>query len=136
MLVANLVAWVSLVGLRDPLPDSFFAERDEWLGPGAFYHSSVAPELVIAGRPLWSWNEYHGGEILAVKALEVLNLPSLIVVALCDLLVGDAFGVPTYLRSVFTFLGLLVVTTLQWLLVAKAIIAFHVWRHSREGRIA
>jgi hypothetical protein len=128
IIIANLAAWVGLVTVRAPLPNSFFAAKDKWLEPGEFHHRSSDPVLVIAGRPLWSWSQYHGGEVTAVKALEAVNLPALVAVVLWDLFVHGALGIPTYTRSLLTFVCLVVATTIQWHLVVRAITAFLTWR--------
>jgi hypothetical protein len=127
IVLANLAAWVGLVALRAPLPEAFFATKNEWLGPGRFHYSSADPVLVIAGRPLWSWSQYHGGETSVVMALEAVNVPALVVVVLSDAFLG-AFGVPRYTRSILAFVCLLVMTTIQWHLVARALSAFRAWR--------
>lgn len=48
---------------------------------GYFFMSSADPIMFIAGRPLYTWSEWHGGEELWVKLIEVPNLPALVVTA-------------------------------------------------------
>lgn len=74
LVIINLCAWGALVALRGPLPESFFVERDTARQHGGFFLSSGDPTLVIAGRPLWQWSQFHGGERVVVKLLEVANV--------------------------------------------------------------
>jgi hypothetical protein len=133
LMVANLCAWGTLVALRGPLPESFFVERDAARQRGGFHLSSGDPMLVIAGRPLWQWSQFHGGERVVVKLLEVANVVPLCIIALIDLMVWSETHMRTYTQSVFAFGGLLLLTSAQWWIAGTAVARFGAWRQERHA---
>ena len=127
LVVVNLASWLLLLALREPMRPSYFAERDEWHKSGTFHFSSADPPLVIAGRPLWSWSPYHGGESLPVKALELVNLPPLVAAYFAST-VFFLLGCPAYTSSILTCGTLLVLSSAQWWLCGLGLERF------RSGR--
>jgi len=136
LVVSNLCAWGTLVVLRGPLPDSYFAERDSARQQAGFLFSSGDPALVVAGRPLWWWSEFHGGERLIVKLLEVPNLVPLCVIGLAGAIVASATRVGTHTRSLFTFGALLLLSSGQGWIAGTAVARFRAWRHERHAAAA
>jgi hypothetical protein len=51
---------------------------------GMFTMSSGEPLLYVAGRPLYQWNTWHGGEQLWVKILETPNIMPLMATVFLD----------------------------------------------------
>ena len=136
LVVTNLCAWGTLVALRGPLPESFFVERDTARQDGGFLLSSSDPMLVIAGRPLRQWSQFHGGERVAVKLLEVANVVPLCTIWLIDGMVGSGTRMHVYTQSVFTFGGLLLLTSAQWWIAGTAVARFRAWRQERDGAVS
>ena len=89
--------------------------------PGQFYFTSADPMAVIAERPLWSWSVFHGGEVLPVKVLEVLNLPALVVTVIFNAFAGSSSVIGPQRASYMTFGVLLLGSTVQWYLVGVAL---------------
>jgi hypothetical protein len=81
LVTLHLMACAGFLAFRNP-GISFLAERErerrEW---GYFFMNSADPYMFIAERPLYNWSEWHGGEETWVKALEVINLPSILLTA-------------------------------------------------------
>lgn len=104
-----------------PPATALIEERERAQRMGVFALSSGEPLMLIAERPLYQWNEWHGGEATWVKVAEVLNGPALIAAKLAGdrSPSGTAFsGEPTYRRQswvrAYAFLG---VATIQWSIV-------------------
>jgi hypothetical protein len=74
----HLAGCSAFLFLREP--GISFPEEEERMrrDSGYFFVSSAGPIMHIAGRPLYNWSEWHGGEARWVKILEVANLPALI----------------------------------------------------------
>ena len=98
--IANACAWIAVVAIREPLPESFF--------------------------------EFHGGERLAVKVLEVVNLLPFGTIVLGNAVMRTGTTVQTWTRSVLAFVGLLLLTTGQGWWVGTAVARFRVWRQQRR----
>jgi hypothetical protein len=128
LVLCNLAAWCVQVLLRPPLPASYFAARDEARAAGGFFHNSADPLVVIAGRPLWSWSAFHGGERAAVKLLEVANLVPVVIVALASAFPSGQ----SHRHSFFMFSALLFLTSLQWWSLGHFVTSFRAWRRSRQ----
>jgi hypothetical protein len=127
--VINWIVFAAFIAVRSPAT-ALIEERERAEQMGAFTLSSADPLMVIAERPLYQWNQWHGGEVPWVKVAEVMNGPAFIAaqVAGSRWLSGAAFGDPTYRRQswvrAYVFL---VVATLQWLILG-AIAAWVVGR--------
>ena len=123
-LVVNLIACAAFLIVR-PEATSLIEERERAERSGAFSLSSSDPFMLIAGRPLWQWNEWHGGEATWVKAIEVANGPAVFVAKLFGDVweAGHAFsGQPTYRgQSWMRAYVFLVVSSVQWLLIGLAL---------------
>lgn len=77
--VVNLLGFSAFILAREPyihLGQELEVSRQtgEWMG--SYY--SGQPLTHIAGRPLYSWNDWHGNEATWVKVLEIANFPALI----------------------------------------------------------
>jgi hypothetical protein len=122
--VVNLIACAAFLIVR-PVATSLIEERERAEQSGAFSLSSSDPFMLIAGRPLRQWNEWHGGEAAWVKVIEVANGPAVLVAKL----VGDLWGAehafsgqPTYRRQSWIRAYIfLVVSSVQWLLIGLAL---------------
>jgi hypothetical protein len=108
-------------------------ERDAARQHGGFMLSSGDPMLVIAGRPLWQWSQFHGEERVVVKVLEVANVVPLCIIGLIDVMVWSGTHMQTYTQSVFALGGLLLLTSAQWWIVGTAVARFRVWRQERHA---
>ncbi len=75
--IVNWVACVAFIVSRPPMT-ALLDERDAARRSESIVLSSADPMMFIAERPLRQWNEWHGGESRWVKAVEVLNFPSLV----------------------------------------------------------
>jgi hypothetical protein len=117
LVLANLVAWFCVVGLREPMPARYFDDQDT---PG-IQLNSAAPIVVVAGRPLRSWNRFHGGETLGVKVVEVVNLVPFIAALIVDGQASVFLPTRSLVRSHIVFGVLLVLTSLQWSLVGSVV---------------
>lgn len=119
-----------------PEATALIEERESEQRAGTLTLSSDDPYMLIAGRPLWQWNEWHGGESTWVKAVEVLDGPAVITARHF----GDCWaasrafnGKPTYRReSWIRAYVFIIVSSAQWLLIG-ALIA-HLKRVSRKLR--
>jgi hypothetical protein len=123
-LLLNLVACLTFLTIREPAKE-LIAGREHAQQLGTLTVSSGDPYMLIAERPLRQWNEWHGGEVLWIKVVEVLNGPALVATkALGDRWTAShAFrGVPTYGRdSWIRAYAFLIASSLQWLVVGALI---------------
>jgi hypothetical protein len=120
--IANALACMLFVVLREPAA-AYLAEVDEARrNGGVFFNSAITGTL--ACRNLYPWSEWHGGEALGVKLLEIANLPALISTAIADLLV-EVFGVARLMSacqwSWILAAGFVLVASTQWWLLGKAL---------------
>lgn len=118
---ANLLGFAAFILVREPgihLGEELEASRQsgEWIASSY----SGQPLTHIASRPLYSWNDWHGGEALWVKALEIANFPALIVAhGLADPMTrllfpgSGSYYLESWVRA-WMFVGLAV---LQWVSV-------------------
>jgi hypothetical protein len=83
--------------------------------------SSSEPILYLAERPLYQWNEWHGGESLWVKVLVTLNLPSVAVCQAFAFSLAFSEKLPVRQQTWLTAGVFLLTSTGQWLLVAGLI---------------
>jgi hypothetical protein len=108
-----------------PEATSLMEERERAQRSGMVSLSSGDPYMLIAGRPLRQWNEWHGGESVWVKIYAVLNGPAVIAAKR----LGDRWdaehafsGTPTYRHAswlrAYIFAG---VSSVQWLLIGVVI---------------
>jgi hypothetical protein len=123
-LVVNLIACAAFLMVR-PEATSLIEERERAEQMGAFSLSSSDPYMLIAGRPLRQWNEWHGGEAVWVKVIEVANGPAVLVAKFSGDLWGAEHsfsGQPTYRRkSWMRAYVFLIVSSVQWLLIGLAL---------------
>jgi len=92
--IANVIACVLFVLLRQPAPAWYLDESDQARLRG----STILDDGVwgtVACRNLNNWGPIHGGEAIGVAMLEVLNLPSLLVTGIVGLFVDVGGLVPT-----------------------------------------
>jgi hypothetical protein len=82
---ANIVACSLFLLLRAPAPIEYLTEVDEARQRGAVVRVGGIVGT-LACRNLYSWSEWHGGEALGVKVLEVINLPALVSTAAVGLI--------------------------------------------------
>lgn len=120
---ANLISCALFVLLRERAPAGYLAEVDEArLSGGMFLNSAITGTL--ACRNLYPWSEWHGGESLGVKILEVANLPAVISTAIMHLVaevIGVARLMPACQWSWVLAGGFLLVASTQWWLLGKAL---------------
>jgi hypothetical protein len=76
LLLANYLGFALFLVLR-PSAAEYLRAKDEALHRGEFTVSDADPTCFIAGRPLYDWQPWHGGESMGVKVLEVANFPAL-----------------------------------------------------------
>lgn len=127
----NLIACVLFVVLREPASTHYLAEVDDARRAGGmFINSGIVGTL--ACRMLQFWSNWHGGEALGVKILEVVNLSALVVTAgahiLGEITVAHLMSARRWswlLAGVF-----LLVASAQWWLLGLAL--DHRLRRSRE----
>jgi hypothetical protein len=123
-LVVNLIACAAFLIVR-PEATSLIEERERAEQNGTLSLSSSDPYMLIAGRPLRQWNEWHGGESAWVKVIEVANGPAVFAAKRF----GDrwsaqhvfdgqpAYGRQSWVRAYF----FLIVSSVQWLLIGLAL---------------
>jgi hypothetical protein len=75
LVLANLVGCALFVALGPTAPPEYIAEVAAARANGGMYLNSGMGGMV-ACRLLHSWSEWHGGEALGVKVLEVANAPA------------------------------------------------------------
>ena len=75
LVLANLVGCARFGALRPPAPPPYIAEVAAARADGGIYLNSEITGMV-ACRLLHSWSEWHGGEALGVKVLEVAKAPA------------------------------------------------------------
>jgi hypothetical protein len=119
--LVNLLACVFFLVFR-PAGISSIEERELMRRePGMFFVNSADPRTFVAERPLYQWNEWHGGEATWVKVVETLNYPALTgAEVLTD--IWSAYAAP---RSIGSFRGdtwvrawlYLALSSAQWLIV-------------------
>jgi len=123
-LIVNLIACAAFLIIR-PEAKLLIEERERAEQSGTLSLSSGDPYMLIAGRPLRQWNEWHGGEPAWVKVVEVVNSPAVFAAKRF----GDRWasehtfsGQPTYRRQswVRAYVFLLV-SSAQWLLIGLAL---------------
>jgi hypothetical protein len=119
-----------------PPATALLDEREHAQQMGAFTVSSGDPFMFIAERPLYQWNEWHGGEATWVKVSEVLNGPALMAAKIFGdtWSVGTAFsGALTYRRESWVRAHLfLFVSSLQWLIFGAVAAWLHGRRHLKD----
>ena len=107
-------------------------EGDLDVGDSMNAYYSGKPLTHIAGRPLYAWRSWHGGEAFAVKMLELLNLPSLGLAHLAAEPVAAALfrsSVSYYLVSWVRAWLFVAAATVQWFLIGMLIDG---WRRRRR----
>ncbi len=121
LVLINGAACASFVVLREPASSEYLAEVDAVRRTGGV-HLNSAIDGTLACRHLYSWSEWHGGEVLGVKLLEVANAPALAVTGVFDaagtLGVARAFSLCTW--SWLLAAVILVAASIQWWLVGTA----------------
>jgi hypothetical protein len=131
LLLANYLAFALFLALR-PSAAEYLRAKDEAAQRGEFTLSDADPDTFIAGRPLYNWNEWHGGERLGVKVLEVVNLPALAAAnRFTEARSADAGASSYYRDSNVRGRLFLLFATVQWLAVGGLISR---WRAMRRRR--
>jgi hypothetical protein len=93
-------------------------------GGAIVFRSSSEPINYIAERPLYSWNAWHGGELLFVKILEILNMPALVLAHVAARLSSVVFGASLISVSFESWLRawiFLVLASVQWWVTGRFI---------------
>lgn len=133
--IVNWIMFAVFITVRPPAT-ALIEERERAEQIGAFTFSSGDPLMVIAERPLYQWNEWHGGEATWVKVAEVLNGPAFIAAKVTGNRESSsaAFsGEPTYRRAswvrAYVFL---IVATLQWLIVGAVAARIVLGRRAKD----
>jgi hypothetical protein len=117
LILVNYIAFASFIALR-PSRAAHLHEKDAALARGELSMSTADPFTYIAARPLYNWSEWHGGERLAVKLLEVANLPALLMAGFLTPAVSAATGTNSfYWSSQVRALLFFVFATAQWIVV-------------------
>lgn len=78
LVLANLAACALFVALRPPASPDYIADVAAARASGGFAINSGISGMV-ACRLVYPWSEWHGGEALGVKLLEVANAPAVAV---------------------------------------------------------
>lgn len=132
--VANWVVCAVFL-LQRPAGITLIGERERMRrDTGAFFFYSADPLMFIAERPLYQWNQWHGGEVTWIKVVEVLNWPALAGARALGA-IWAAYAGP---RSIGSFRGdtwviawlYLLLSTAQWWLTGAAVARFAVRRRS------
>ena len=112
--VANCVGFAAFLVLRPSQAALLHGHDIEWRS-GSFSFSSGGPLGYVAARPLYQWNEWHGGERRWVKGLEIVNAPGVWVA----LRVANSAAMSgySYAGSWAAAFVLLIIAVVQWLLV-------------------
>ena len=121
LLIVNYLAFGVFIASR-PSESQVLRTRDAAWNRGEFWISSADPYTYIAGRPLYNWSPWHGGERLGVKILEVINLPALLLASALTPIIGMITGASHYyswswIRAVL----FLLFATFQWLILGSII---------------
>jgi hypothetical protein len=118
--LTNVAACVLFIVLREPVPSAYLVPVDEARRQGGLYVVSGIDGM-LACRNLYSWSDWHGGEALGVKVLEVANLPALVLTVIAAAFSGDLFGLGRSLSAchwswVLASLFLLLASFQWWLI--------------------
>src|SRR5688500_18073931 len=116
--LGNLISCALFVLLRQPAPTEYLREVDQARSSDSMFDISGI-EGTLACRNLYSWSEFHGGEALGVKILEVMNVPALAVTAIAGFIgeLGIA-RLTTACRWSWVLAGVFIVTgSAQWWLL-------------------
>lgn len=115
---AHWLICITFLVAREPEP------RGQWLDeleaarrPGAILLNTAAPRMYLAERPLYGWNEWHGGEETWVKAIEVANLVPLALAECGDTFLDMVGVLPVRARSWLVASWFFALSTGQWLVV-------------------
>jgi hypothetical protein len=121
--LANALACVLFVVLREPAPVAYLAEVDEARRNGGMLFNSAITGI-LACRNLYPWSEWHGGEALGVKIVEIANLPALIPTAIAHVL-GEVLGIARLMStcrwSWILAVGFFLLASTQWWLIGTAL---------------
>ena len=98
---------------------------------GGFVINSAVSGM-IACRALYPWDEWHGGEALGVKILEVVNAPAASVVVGLELISLGGYWLPACQWSWILAAVFLTLSSTQWWLIGLAADAAR--RRWRGGR--
>jgi hypothetical protein len=114
-LLLNYAAFGLFIILRPPAVELLDKLDREWQ-EGAFSITSGQPYTYVADRPLYSWSAFHGGERLAVKLMEIANLPGLAVAGALTPSISMTIGASIYHgRSWVRAWLFLALASLQWI---------------------
>ena len=130
----NLAGCALFVVLRAPAPADYLARLDEAHRTGGFLLTSTVSGMV-ACRLLHPWDEWHGGEAVGVKLLEVVNAPA--VAMTVGTRVAGEIGLARRLSACawsWVLAAVFAVTaSAQWWLIGTAVdVARHRLRRSRR----
>ena len=121
--LANALACALFVVFREPASPVYLAEIDEVRRSGGVLVNSAITGT-IACRNLSPWSEWHGGEALSVKVLEVANLPALIATGIGHLM-GERFGIARLISSCqwswVLAAGFLLLASTQWWFLGRTL---------------
>lgn len=117
-MASNAVACALFVIVRGPAASTYLAEVDDARHTGGIVLISGI-DGTLACRYLYSWSDWHGGEALGVKILEVVNAPALVVTAICSF-VGEVGAARAFSACIWSWLlaGVFIVAaSVQWWLL-------------------
>jgi hypothetical protein len=120
LVILNYAAFAAFLILR-PSEAPVLERKDILRSAGVFELSSADPSSYIAARPLYSWNEWHGGERVWVKAIEISNFPALLVARIASEALGGDVSLGFHRASWIRAFAFLFGATAQWLLVGSLI---------------
>jgi hypothetical protein len=140
----NLAACLLFIALREPAPAVYVAELDKarehlrrCQGVCGEWYDNTAVMGFVAGRLLYSWSDWHGGEDTWVKVLVTVNLPAVVVTLAGEFVLGGHGNLSPLLRlsaveeSWVWGIVFASVASLQWWAVGRLLVA--VWRNHRES---
>ena len=125
LLLLHFVVCSAFILLREP-SISHLEERERMRrDSGYVFESNVDPIMFIAGRRLNGWNEWHGGESLWIKIVEVANLPALlatVTVGHLPIAIYRATGSGTFVHDTWIRASVfLLFSVAQWVVVGLLI---------------
>ena len=115
--MVNWTLFLLFLTLREPRIDHADELEASWPHQNQTFRTPGRARLHIAARPLYDWNQWHGGESFLVKSIEVVNLPALIGANLLTPATGSLFFPRSgsyYLDTWIRAWLFLVLATIQW----------------------
>ena len=131
LVLLNYLAFGAFIILRPSAAQHLHEQDAAWVR-GEFMLNSADPLTYLAARPLYQWNEWHGGEYLSVKVLECMNLPSLLAAGILTPGIAGVMGASRhYGQSTVRTVLFVIFATIQWTTIG--IVINGAWR-KRQSR--